>query len=83
VHADVLDAVLERQLAALAGDLLVVHPPRVAADVLVDVIADRIAVDRFGLSCVRSFSRFSSQLGWSGPVWTITMFGFDLRKGQP
>jgi hypothetical protein len=45
VNADVLDAVLERQLVPLVGDLFVVHAPGVAANLLVGVIADRVALD--------------------------------------
>jgi hypothetical protein len=44
VYADVLDAGLHHLLVAPVGDLLVVHAPGVAADLLVGVVADRIAL---------------------------------------
>ena len=44
VDADVLDAGLHHPLIALVGDLLVVQPPRIAADVLVGVVADGVAL---------------------------------------
>ncbi len=44
VDADILDARLHHLLVALVGDLLVVEPPGIAADVLVRVVADGVAL---------------------------------------
>jgi hypothetical protein len=49
VHADVLDAVFSAQLVGLVGDPLVVHAPGMLGLVLVGVVADGIALDRFRL----------------------------------
>ncbi len=53
VDADVLDAGLDELLVALVGDLLVVHAPGIAADLLVGVVADRVALHRLGLELKR------------------------------
>src|SRR2546426_9852468 len=45
VDADVDEPRLERLLVERVDDLLVVEPPRVLADVLVGVVADRVALE--------------------------------------
>src|SRR5260370_7158209 len=44
VDTDVLDPCLHHLLVPLVGDLLVVHAPGIAADILVGVVTDRIAL---------------------------------------
>ena len=49
VHAHLVVAGLEQLLVERIDELVVVHPPRVLAEVLVGVVADRIALERVGL----------------------------------
>ncbi len=49
VHAHVHEAGLEELLVGLVGHLLVVHAPGILADLLVGVVADRVALERVGL----------------------------------
>src|ERR1700733_2929177 len=51
MNADILDARFHHSLVTLVGDLLVVHPPRVAADLLMGIVADGVALAGFRLQC--------------------------------
>src|SRR4029077_20885199 len=67
VNADILNARRYHLLVALVGHFLVVHAPRITADVLVSVVADRIALA--GLRLEREAS-----------VWLAEQAGLPWRE---
>jgi hypothetical protein len=65
VNAYVLDTFVDHLLVALVGNLFVVHTPRIAADVLVGVVPDGVALTRLRLQRQRGVELVEpARLAW-------------------
>ena len=66
MHADVDEARLQHLLVGRVDELLVVHPPRVLALVLVSVVTDGVALERVGLELSDRAVHFLQPAGIAG-----------------